>query len=82
MGGCYTRAMDAKLIEEQALALPAPDRARLVRKLLESLDALSKSERKQLWLAEAARRAAQLDKGEVQLVPGEEVARKARALLR
>jgi putative addiction module component (TIGR02574 family) len=73
--------MDARLIEEQALALPARDRERLARKLLESLDALSESERKQLWLAEAARRAAQLDKGEVELVSGEEVARKARALL-
>jgi putative addiction module component (TIGR02574 family) len=73
--------MDAKRIEEQALALPAPDRARLVRKLLESLDPLSESEREQLWLHEAARRAAQLDKGEVQLVSGEDVARKARALL-
>ena len=73
--------MDAKWIEEQALALPAPDRARLARKLMESLDSLSDAERRQLWLAEATRRAAQLDKGEVQLVSGEDVARKARALL-
>lgn len=33
--------MDARLIEEQALALPAPDRERLARKLLDSLDASS-----------------------------------------
>lgn len=74
--------MDRKAVEKQALGLPAPDRARLAHKLLESLDSLSEDEREQLWLDEAARRAAQLDKGEVQLVPGEEVAGKARALLK
>lgn len=74
--------MDRKSVEKQALGLPAPDRARLAHKLLESLDSLSEYEREQLWLDEAARRAAQLDSGEVQLSPGEEVARKARALLK
>jgi putative addiction module component (TIGR02574 family) len=74
--------MDAKSIEQQALELPTPDRERLARKLLDSLDVLSESEQEQLWLAEAARRAAQVDQGEVELVAGEEVARKARALLR
>ncbi len=74
--------MDVRLIEEQALALPARDREKLARKLLESLDALSASERKQLWLAEAARRAAQLDNGDVELVPGQKVAQRARALLK
>jgi uncharacterized protein (DUF1778 family) len=33
--------MDTKMIEEQALKLPEPDRARLARKLLDSLDAPS-----------------------------------------
>ena len=74
--------MDARSIEEQALKLPAPERAKLAQKLLESLDTRSDLEREQLWLDEAARRAAQIDKGEVELIPGQRVARKARALLK
>ncbi len=74
--------MDSKSLEKHALQLPAADRAKLAHKLLESLDTLSDAEREQLWLAEAGRRAAQIDSGEVQLVPGQEVARKARALLK
>ena len=74
--------MDRKSVEKQALGLPATERAKLAHKLLESLDTLSDSEREQLWLDEAGRRAAQLDAGEVQLIPGDDVARKARALLK
>ncbi|MDP2324831.1 MAG: addiction module protein [Gammaproteobacteria bacterium] len=74
--------MDTKSVEKQALGLPAADRAKLAQKLLESLDTLSDSELEKLWLDEAARRAAQLNSGDVELVPGQEVARKARALLK
>lgn len=69
--------MDFKSLEKEALDLPAADRAKLAHQLLESLDSLSESEIEQLWLDEAGRRAAQLDAGEVRLVPGEEVARKS-----
>jgi hypothetical protein len=75
-------SMDSKSVEKQALGLPAPDRARLAQKLLESLDTLTDAEREKLWLDEAARRAAQLDSGDVELISGNEVAGKARALLR
>ncbi|MDI1279757.1 addiction module protein, partial [Methylobacter sp.] len=34
------------------------------------------------WLNKAERRAAEIDQGLVQLIPAEEVSRKARALLR
>jgi len=74
--------MDRKSVEKQALGLPAADRAELAHKLLESLDSLTDAEREQLWLDEAARRVAQIDAGEVELIPGEDVARKARALLK
>ena len=74
--------MDFKSLEKQALDLPAQERAKLAQELLESLDSLSPAEREQLWLDEAERRARQLDTGEATLVPGEEVARKARKLLR
>lgn len=74
--------MDFKSLEKQALNLPAQERARLAHELLASLDSLSASEHEQLWLDEAERRARQIDAGEVTLVPGEEVARQARKLLR
>jgi putative addiction module component (TIGR02574 family) len=74
--------MDVELIEREARKLPIEDRARLARDLLDSLDELAPQELDRLWLAEASRRAAQIDAGEVELVSAEEVDRKARALLR
>ena len=74
--------MDFKSLEKRALDHPAQDRAKLAQELLESLDTLRPAEREQLWLDEAERRARQLDAGEVALVPGDEVARKAHKLLR
>ncbi len=73
---------DVTVLERELLNLPANERARLVKELLASLDDLPSQELDRLWLQEASRRAAQLDSGEVTLVPGEEVDRKARALLR
>jgi putative addiction module component (TIGR02574 family) len=74
--------MDVKALEREALNLPADDRARLVRELLDSLDDLPSQELDRLWLEEANRRATQLDAGKAELVSGDEVDRKARALLR
>ncbi|MGA7539279.1 MAG: addiction module protein [Steroidobacteraceae bacterium] len=74
--------MDIDALEREALKLPAEDRARLVRNLLDSLDELSAEELDRLWLEEASQRAAQIDAGEVELISAEEVDRKARALLR
>ena len=74
--------MDVKGLERDALKLPPEDRARLASELLDSLDELPPQEIAQLWLAEASRRATQIDADEVELVSGDEVDRKARALLR
>lgn len=74
--------MDTETIEREALDLPASDRARLAQQLLLSLDDLSESELNELWLDEAERRAREIDQGLVQLVPAEEVSRKARTLLK
>jgi putative addiction module component (TIGR02574 family) len=74
--------VDSKAITDIALSLPVEERARLVRQLLESLDTLPSSEVEQLWREEAARRADQIDRGEVKLVPADEVLAKARALLK
>lgn len=74
--------MNRKNLEAEALRLSADDRARLAQKLLLSLDELSQEELEQAWLVEADRRARELDRGEAQPIPLEEVRRKARALLR
>ena len=80
--GAIKMTMDITAIEREALKLSAEDRARLVRELLESLDNLSSQDLERLWLEEASLRASQLDTGEATLVSGDEVDRKARALLR
>ena len=74
--------MDIKALEREALKLSAEDRARLARELLDSLDELSAEEIDRLWLEEAGHRAAQIDAGEVELIPADEVDQKASALLR
>ena len=72
--------MDAATIEHEALHLPVSDRARLAHKLLISLEELSEAEVTEAWLDEAERRAREIDEGLVQLIPAEEVSRKAREL--
>ncbi len=74
--------MDPKAVEHEALRLSREDRAKLAQKLLLSLDDLSEAELEDAWLTEADRRARELDRGEVQPIPADEVRRKARALLR
>lgn len=74
--------MSAKRIEEEALHLSEEERAKLAQKLLLSLDTPSETEVMEDWLVEAQRRARDLDQGLVQPISGEEVRRKARALLR
>jgi putative addiction module component (TIGR02574 family) len=74
--------MDFELIEKQALSLSAEERARLARELLDSIDNLTPREIETLWLDEAERRAQEIDRGASALVDGDEVARKARALVR
>lgn len=73
--------MKLKQIEDEALHLSEDERAELAQKLLLSLDALSEGEIAEDWLAEAKRRARELDKGTVQPIPAEEARRKAQALL-
>ncbi len=74
--------MDLKAITDLALSLPVDQRARLAQQLLESLDELPMAEVEQLWREEAGRRADQIDRGKVTLIPVNEVLAKARALLK
>jgi putative addiction module component (TIGR02574 family) len=74
--------MKQRPIEKQALDLPVEERARLAYRLLESLDDLSEEDAEKLWLAEAERRARDIDQGKVKLVSSEELERRVRARLR
>lgn len=74
--------MKPEQIEAEALSLPMEARASLARRLLLSLEEITEPEFDQIWGEESARRAAELDAGRVQAIPGADVAKKARALLR
>ena len=73
--------MNMRQIANEAMHLPMGERAELAQKLLLSLDDMSSEEIEQEWLAEAARRAKEIDDGAVQLVPAETVMQRARKLL-
>lgn len=62
-------------ILSEAISLPVEIRLQLVEKLLESLNP-SHKDIDELWAVEAERRVAEIEKGEVETVPGEEVFRK------
>lgn len=67
-----------KLLEE-ALLLPADERASLVEKLLQSLNLPTEAEVNRLWVEEAERRVSQIEAGKVEPIPGEQVFAKIRA---
>jgi len=67
-------------IRRQVLSLPLDQRALLAEQLLSSLDAQSETEIAELWLAEAERRAAEIDRGAVVLVSGEDLETQVQAV--
>ena len=73
--------MTRKDLEKEMLDLSKEERVHLVQKLVLSLDMPSVKELKNDWLLEAQHRARELDDGSIQPVSGEEVAKKARALI-
>jgi len=74
--------MNLQSIEDEALHLPKEERAQLIQRLVLSLESPSEEELRSDWLLEARRRAEELDNGSVQAVSGEDVMRKARALIK
>lgn len=56
--------MNASTIEEEALALPIQERAKLIERLLESLDTLPDQKAEALWLNVAERRVSEIDEWE------------------
>ncbi|MDA0737610.1 MAG: addiction module protein [Nitrospirae bacterium] len=67
-----------KLLEE-ALLLPADERASLVERILQSLNLPTEAEITRLWGEEAERRVSELEAGKVAAIPGEQVFTKLRA---
>jgi putative addiction module component (TIGR02574 family) len=74
--------MNLKQIENQALDLSEEERAKLAQKLILSLENAKDEDIEKEWLAEARRRAVEIDNGEVQPIPAADVRKKAHALLR
>lgn len=65
-------------VVDEALELPVEARIGLVDRILASLNLPTRSDIDRLWAEEAERRLAEIDRGEVDLVPGEEVFNKIR----
>lgn len=59
-------------VEAAALQLPPAERARLVERLIASLDTDPAVEQAWAWAAEVERRNAEIESGEVSLLPGPE----------
>ena len=74
--------MNLAQLETEIYLLPAKERAFLAQKILLSLEELPETEFNSLWAEESAYRAGQFDNGKTQTISGEEVAKKARALVR
>lgn len=68
----------ADRVVDKALALPADARIGLVDRILASLNLPTRPDIDKMWAEEAERRVAQIDRGEVELVPGEQVFAKIR----
>ncbi len=66
-----------EMLEAEVLRLPAAERALLVQALVASLDEDASVE--EAWAEEVDRRLAQIESGEVQLIPGREALAKLKA---
>jgi putative addiction module component (TIGR02574 family) len=73
-------ASDVDFLEAEALRLPPADRARLVERLIASLDADPAVD--EAWAAEVERRNAEIESGAVSLVPGPEALAELKAQFR
>ena len=70
---------EVEVLEAEVLKLPAPDRMRLLEKLIVSLDVEVDVE--EAWERLADQRDAELEAGPIEAVPGEEALKRLRARL-
>lgn len=73
-------ASNVEVLEAEALQLPPADRARLVERLIASLDIDPEVE--EAWAAEVERRNAEIESGAVSLIPGPEALAELKAQFR
>ena len=69
---------NSKSILDAALSLPAEDRAEIAERLMFSLDDRHRAEIETAWEGELQRRANEVDRGDVLLIPGDEAMRRLR----
>ena len=60
-------------LKKKASELPDAERAELALSLIESLDGPADPDVEEAWRLEIERRVGQIERGEVQLIPGDEV---------
>ena len=63
---------------EEALSLPSDERVNLIERLLSSLNLPIQEDIDRLWVEEAERRLTQINRNEVELIPGNDVFAKLR----
>ena len=66
-------ARSARELFEEAMRLDSEERAKLIRLLIEALDAEAEEGVEEAWRVEIERRMAELDSGAVDTIPWEEV---------
>ena len=71
-------AVVADKVFNEALSLPSDARMSLVEKLLASLNLPTHAEIDRLWAEEAEQRVSQIDRGDAELISGDEVFAKIR----
>ena len=71
-------AIALEKVFDEALLLPADVRVGLVDKIIESLNLPTRPDIDKLWAKEVDKRIKQIDQGEVDLIPGEEIFSKIR----
>ena len=69
-------------LKEKAAQLPEAERAELALALIESLDGPADVDVEEAWRVEIEHRVAQVERGEVELMPGDEVFERLRRRLR
>ena len=69
-------------IQQEIRALSAPEKEALLRLLWEELDGPSDPDVETAWLEEVRRRGQEIDSGQVELVPADQVFRKLGATLK
>ncbi len=77
-------AVTLEELEAQALKLSIKERSQLIHRLIVSIDGElegTPEEIAEAWEEEIARRVAEIDSGQVQLIPGEEVSAKIDAII-